>query len=152
MAINGLNGSFAFEQGAVSRRTGELRFREAGFMSSAAVELGGEEGVEVTVPVLPQERIIQLFPPPYDLVKIDVEGSELDFLEAYDAVLSATSHLILEWHSWHSGGGGETQIREVVARVGFVTIHDLIPAHAVKHNGQPARCGVLLCTRTPSVL
>ena len=62
---------------------------------------------------------MRLLPPPYDLVKIDIEGAEADFLRAYPKVLSATRHLLMEWHSWHTGGGGPEQLWRSGARDGF---------------------------------
>jgi hypothetical protein len=57
--------------------------------------------------------------PPYDLVKIDVEGAEYDFLLPYNEILSSTNSLIIEWHSWHRGGRSVLEIQKIVQSYGF---------------------------------
>jgi hypothetical protein len=71
------------------------------------------------VPIIDQETILQVIAPPYDLVKIDVEGGEYDFLAAYDKILQSTSYLVIEWHSWHRGGGSGEQILKLAQDCGF---------------------------------
>ena len=53
------------------------------------------------VPVIQEEELLKRFAPPYDLVKIDIEGAEIDFLENYPTILRETTVLIIEWHSWN---------------------------------------------------
>ena len=48
--------------------------------------------------------------PPYDLIKCDIEGSEWEFLNNYESLIKKSKYLLLEWHSWHEGGGGFPQI------------------------------------------
>jgi hypothetical protein len=100
----------------------------------------------VRVPVERPEQIVAALPPPYDLVKVDVEGAEHDFLTTYEPVLKGAKHLLLEWHSWHFGGGGVETIRQAAAKAGFREIFEPVPSHPVGGNGQRF-CGVLLFER-----
>jgi FkbM family methyltransferase len=147
MNLNDLQHKIQFEHGAIAREPGELFFAERGFMSSSAAKLGDQSGLVRRVPVISEDRIIALMPPPYDLIKIDVEGSEFDFLTAYSKVLRATKYLLLEWHSGHSGGGGKYQIQELCQNIGFTLIDDVITSHQVNHAGAISECGVLLYKR-----
>ena len=58
-------------------------------------------------------------PPPYDLIKCDIEGAEWDFMQNYGAVIRKTNFLLLEWHSWHSGGNGFPQLKNKLKELGF---------------------------------
>ena len=42
----------------------------------------------------------------------------------------------MEWHSWHSGGGGFLQIKEKITDVGFQIIKSSPPQKAVGRNGK----------------
>jgi hypothetical protein len=48
-----------------------------------------------------------------------VEGGEYDFLLSYDKVLCETQYLVVEWHSWHRGGGSSAQILQMAESRGF---------------------------------
>jgi hypothetical protein len=117
-------------------------------MSSSADELGENKGPVRKVPVISEEQIMELFTPPYDLVKIDIEGSEFDFMRAYGKILKSSTHLIIEWHSW---GGSEEQIREAAEIVGFRLLLEMVPARPVQHSGRSARCGVLLFKKSDGI-
>lgn len=54
---------------------------------------------------------------PCDLLKIDVEGSELDFLKKESAFLSRTAQIVVEWHKWIAG---LDRIEETLREYGFV--------------------------------
>ena len=47
----------------------------------------------------------------YDLIKCDIEGGEWNLMINYTSILEKSKFLLLEWHSWHSGGGGFSQIK-----------------------------------------
>lgn len=145
-AANGFGERLKFLHGAIAAEPGELFFEQAMVMSSALVKNGeAKPGVE-RVPVIRPEQIVAALPPPYDLVKIDVEGAEHDFLTTYAPVLNATKHLLLEWHSWHFGGGGLETIRSAASAAGFREIAELVPSHAIVGNAKRF-CGVLLFER-----
>jgi hypothetical protein len=66
-----------------------------------------------------------LFIGPYGLIKIDIEGSEWEFLNNYENLITKTNYLLIEWHSWHNGGGGKEQIASKVESLGFRIINEI---------------------------
>lgn len=68
-----------------------------GMVSSGAVTA---EDREVTdVPVVSEAALLAALPPPYDLIKVDIEGGEYDFGRAYPAVLASARACVIEWHA-----------------------------------------------------
>ena len=54
---------------------------------------------------------------PCDLLKIDVEGSELDFFKKESAFLARTAQIVVEWHTWIAG---LDRVEETLHEHGFV--------------------------------
>lgn len=148
ITVNRLENRFRFKHGAISEREGDLLFAERSCMSSASADLVNTAENTRRVPVLAANDLLRMLPPPYDLVKLDVEGSEYDFLKAYSPVIKATRHLLLEWHSWHRGGGGRKQIKQLATEMGFECVVDRPTAHVGLVDGRAVECGVLLLRRT----
>ena len=143
--LNGLTERFQFLQGMVASGVGDRAFIERAVMASAAAGTGVSSGRRTTVPVIAAAEILAQFPPPYDLVKIDIEGGEDHFVTAYGPVLSATTRVLLEWHSWHPGGGGAAQLREALEQRGFgVTYSSAGTANAAVPGGET---GLMLLAR-----
>ena len=40
----------------------------------------------------------------YDLIKCDIEGGEWELFIHYPSILKNSKFLVMEWHSWHTGG------------------------------------------------
>ena len=99
------------------------------------------------VPVISPGRILELLPPPYDLIKVDIEGGEHDLLTGYQEVLKHTGTMLFEWHSWHGGGGGLPQLRRLAADLGFTRQQEFKTPHQAPAQGTDAECGVLLLQR-----
>lgn len=147
---NKLEGKFQFRHGAISAQPGEVVFEEAPIMSSSVKALGSGVGNLRSVPVMTADDLVAALPGPYDLVKIDVEGSEYDFLTHYEKVLRQTRYILMEWHSWHNGGGGLETIHKAIRDAGFKVL--LEPVHSHPTDGDPTRfCGVLLLESERSV-
>jgi FkbM family methyltransferase len=72
----------------------------------------------------------------YDLVKCDIEGGEWNLLINYPSILQKSKFLVMEWHSWHSGGGGFLQIEKKLTEIGFRTIKSSPPQKAVGRDGE----------------
>jgi FkbM family methyltransferase len=119
--LNNLESHVSFMYGAIASGSGSVYFSEQEVMSSALADPPTESLQHSTkrVPIVDQSMILDSISPPYDLVKIDVEGGEYDFFLAYDKILSATQNLVVEWHSWHRGGGSSIQIQELATAYGF---------------------------------
>ena len=114
-----LEGRFIYLAKGIGNPNDErIAFYERPFMSSST---NPNEGIEnpKTVPVLKIKDIAQNLKPPYDLIKCDIEGSEWDFLEHYKPIIRESKTIIMEWHSWHAGGGGFAQIESKIKELGF---------------------------------
>lgn len=146
--INGLEDSLEFLQGLISRSEGEHQFVERAYMESASAEYNSHSGKHKSVKSISAQEILESFPPPYDLVKIDIEGGEYDFFVNYQSVLQHTQHIVMEWHSWHAGGGGRDQMKMLANENGFIHIHDIIDTHLVPFANGRHYCGVFLCSRS----
>ena len=72
----------------------------------------------------------------FDLVKCDIEGGEWDFIVNYSLILQKSKFVVMEWHSWHSGGGGFSQIENKLAEIGFQTVKSSPPQKAVGRDGE----------------
>ena len=146
---NNAVGRIRFEHGAVSRAAGPLRFIERECMASGPTDnpASANEGVVREVPVVKPSRILELLPPPYDLIKVDIEGGEYDLLTGYQDVLKHTDNMLFEWHSWHGGGGGLPQLKSLAADLGFTRQQEFKTPHQAPTMGTHAECGVLLLQR-----
>jgi FkbM family methyltransferase len=146
--VNGLTERFKFLQAIVASGAGSRTFRERAVMASSAAAIGASDGRCTSVPVITASEILTRFPPPYDLIKIDIEGGEYDFLTAYKPVWTAAASVVLEWHSWHPGGGGAVQLREELEQGGFsVTYSSTADANPAMPSGET---GLMLLVKRPT--
>jgi hypothetical protein len=72
----------------------------------------------------------------FDLIKCDLEGAEWDFLIHYSSLFKNSKFLVMEWHSWHIGGGGFPQIEKKLTEIGFQIIKSSSPQKAVGRDGE----------------
>lgn len=72
----------------------------------------------------------------YDLIKCDIEGGEWNFLIHYTSILEKSKFLVMEWHSWHSGGGSFSQIEKKLTEIGFQIIKSSPIQKAVGREGE----------------
>ena len=137
-----------FRAGLISNRTGELDFAlRAGMVSSTDASLGGIQGMR-RVRAIPPSEILAALHPPYDLIKIDVEGSEADFLETYSAVYSKTAAILMEWHSPDKEGSREGRFRKMLEASGFHHVRDLRPRRILQLDTGWLSSGTQLYRRT----
>lgn len=139
-----------FLHGAIAgSQTNTVSFVERDCMSSGLDRLSSRKGQIRLLPVLHEAELLDRFPPPYDLIKVDIEGSEFELLRDYPNLMRSTSALLLEWHSWHQGGGGMSQLIEMASQLGFESNPiELVPAHETQLDQLSCHCGVLLFQRT----
>ncbi len=93
-------------------------FYERPFMASSIFRNSSDEST-YKVKILDENEILHKSPPPYDLIKCDIEGSEWELLCHYPKVISQCQYLLIEWHSWHNGGGGVSQIEDKLKNLNF---------------------------------
>ena len=80
--------------------------------------------------------ILRSMAPPYDLIKCDIEGAEWEFLNYYGEAITQSKYLIMEWHSWHNGGGGRIQIIETLEGLNFDILKSSEPVPATGKKGE----------------
>jgi FkbM family methyltransferase len=142
---NGMSAErFQFLHAALGGEGGEVIFGQGRQMTSEAVRSGVDYEKLHRVPRLDPAAMRAAFAPPYDLVKLDVEGAEFFFLRDFAPVLVETRYLLFEWHSWQPGGGGREELLRMVAEKGFDMIGELHGEREVPHRGGVGRAGVVL--------
>ena len=114
---NNLSNNWIYKHGAIGKTKDSITFYENDYMSSTTLK--GTDGIPVQVDICKEQDIKLTLNGNYDLVKVDIEGSEWEFLEYYKGILENTRYLILEWHSWHCGGGGLNQLKAKIIDLGF---------------------------------
>ena len=142
IAMNRLADHFTFVHGAIARGSGSVMFAVQDHMRSSLASYCDVTDQTAAVEILSAAKILDLFPPPYDLIKVDIEGAEYELLLAYRDVLKHARRLILEWHSWHPGEGGKDQIAALALEQGFLRDADLVAAQPIEYAGATAQCGV----------
>lgn len=148
LSLNHLDQKMIFRPGVIAKGAGERKFAIRPVMCSSVASEGESGAGLLSVPVLTESDIEKLLPPPYDLIKVDIEGAEYEFLESYDQLIRQSKYLLLEWHSWHSGGGSGSQIQSLTEVKGFKLIDEPSPPHTENVNGTTVQCGVFLFEKT----
>ena len=112
-----------------------ITFYDRPFMAGSRHSLSHLENA-IQVQTLHEEELVKKFEPPYDLIKCDIEGSEWEFLNNYQNLIKESKYLLLEWHSWHEGGGGLPQIEKLIHSLDFRTVRSSEPIPAVGREGE----------------
>jgi FkbM family methyltransferase len=92
------------------------------------------------IPVASQDYLMSVLPPPYDLLKIDIEGAEVPFFENYQALISKAHAVIVEWHSWNAANMSSTMFSERLARCGLEVVEAGLKREFVLVDGIDRRC------------
>jgi FkbM family methyltransferase len=126
---------FKYLQSAVSDPQKEsTNFFERPFMGGSMFESSNVDSYQVKP--LKTSDIVEKNDVPLDLVKCDLEGSEWHLLTNYTEILSQSKFLLMEWHSWHHGGGGIVQIEKKLKDLGFNILRSSPTAKAVGREGE----------------
>jgi FkbM family methyltransferase len=148
LILNSLLPKCEYRTGLISRETGELDFALRESMgSSADTSTGGIQGIR-RVWAIPPGEILAAFPPPYDLIKIDVEGAEGDFIEAYRTVHAHAAAILMEWHSPDKEGSNEECLRQLLEASDFSLVRELRPRRVFQSDSGWSSTGVQLYRRT----
>jgi FkbM family methyltransferase len=117
-----------------------------GMVSSADLT---EEGTEALteVPIIEQNELLDISAGPFDLVKLDIEGAEWEFLQSYGDVVTAAKHLVIEWHSRNKDEDIDAKLATGLLGRGFCHVVRLNYDEAVDANGRFYRTGVELYRR-----
>lgn len=130
--VNRLQSRLHFVHGAIGSHPGYLSFALRPGMESGIATDAGQPQELVGVPVLTAEDILRRLPPPYDLLKIDVEGAEVDFLEHYGAVYQQARWILLEWHAEDLAGSQQASLTRTLEKAGFTLERIIKPLHATE--------------------
>ena len=131
-----LQNRFKYLQRAVGNpKEPHIKFFDRPFMAGSIIE-SDEEDPSYLANTLKPSDVFSSDRSFYDLIKCDVEGGEWELLVNYPSILENSRFLLMEWHSWHSGGGGFLQIKEKITDVGFQIIKSSPPQKAVGRNGK----------------
>jgi FkbM family methyltransferase len=141
--INNLTEKFRFRHGAIGSGKETCKFVHTPWMGSALASITGTNTNAADVPILTAAEILSIFGPPFELLKVDIEGAEYDLFKDYHDLLCCCENLLLEWHSWHPGKGGLGQLQALASEAGFEQIAELQPPRNV-NSGQT---GVVLLHR-----
>jgi FkbM family methyltransferase len=117
-----------------------------GMVSSLDLAAGARSG-EVEVPVIGAAELLAELPPPYDLVKIDIEGAEHAFLPVAGDLCRATRALVLEWHAPTVDDPSVAVLRRTLAGHGLGVARALRAPHVRAEPGPLAVSGLELFTR-----
>lgn len=112
-----------------------IHFYERPFMASSTTEGDGEFR---TIETVSSDELSNDF---WDFIKLDIEGSEWDFIVHYKQLLEKCRYLVLEWHSWHNGGGAKKQLLDQLDLMNFKLLKETEEIPAV---GREGSVGVVL--------
>ncbi|MEM7526817.1 MAG: FkbM family methyltransferase [Pseudomonadota bacterium] len=158
---NGVKG-VTLHEGAVGETAGTLRFQPHlySFLAKCAPEDAVVPELEIDVPIIRIDDVIAKLPKPPDLVKMDVDGAEVDALRAADTMLSTPDLVMfLELHSPLLEARGQSlgDVWEILARHGLasyqITDHRSHGGGLRKlesFNGLPTNDMVLVTRRDPA--
>jgi FkbM family methyltransferase len=133
--------------GSICSSSGAQRFAlRAGMGSSLDLHFSGVRKV-TRVPSVSPAAILESFPPPYDLIKIDIEGAEYDFAENYVEVHKHASAILIEWHARDRQGSGKERIHELLGSSGFRVVKTMRPVRLLYLDGDWYSSGVELYRR-----
>ncbi len=116
---NGVAPCWRFTHGAISAGEGQRVFYQRSVMASSAEHFASEPGHAVSVPILTPALLLKQFPPPYDLIKIDIEGGEVDFFAHYETFWLQARNILFEWHADSLGSTGVDGLRSRLRDNGF---------------------------------
>lgn len=119
LALNKQNSlNFKYLHGAISKDASPKFAMRFGMVSSCN-DIFGVAEKSLTVPLVSSKSILEHLQPPYDLIKIDIEGAEDIFIKNYSEVLLESKHLILEWHSLGDPIKFQAEMKEILLSYGF---------------------------------
>lgn len=133
-----------FKLGMIGEGSGERDFALRSGMGSSSDVAGAPSDEVCRVPCITAEEIAKVFPPPYDVIKIDIEGAEYDFARSYPDLCRAANYLLIEWHSQDQAGAREPELRELCARNGFEYLKEIRGKREICVDGAWSSSGVQL--------
>lgn len=109
-------------------------FYDRPYMSGSSFS-SSDDAEKIEVPILKENDVQSKFPAPYDLIKCDIEGSEVELLTNYSTLIKNSKYLLLEWHSWDNGGKRYSQIKDQLYKCNFEILKSSPPLPSVGRDG-----------------
>jgi FkbM family methyltransferase len=136
-----LKNRFQYLQAAVGNPEHDnTKFFERPFMGGSLFASSSEDS-SYNVQTLVLSQLVSHPTLSFDLVKCDLEGAEWELITNYVSLLENSKYLVMEWHSWHQGGGSFKQIERRLSEIGFEIIRTKDPEDAV---GREGKVGLIL--------
>lgn len=127
---------FTYIQGAISSPDSKsTKFFDRSHMGGSSYPQSNSE-VKINIPNLSEKKLIEVSNQHFDLIKCDIEGSEWEFLCHYPKIIRSAKYILLEWHSWHSGGGGYNQVIEKLKGYNYQILKASKPSKSVGRDGE----------------
>ena len=131
-----LNNNFQFLSRAIGNPQNSItEFYERPYMAGSLIKTDDGD-YSTSVETLQEVEVSDAMHPPYDLIKCDIEGAEWHFLSYYSDTIKKSRYLLMEWHSWHIGGGGINQVENKLKEIGFEITKRSSPFKAVGRSGE----------------
>ena len=147
IAINDFGSRMQRLSGAIGPADGTLAFAlRFGMASSSAPAEGHAERV-IDVPVVTEHDLSTRLQPPYDLIKLDIEGAEYAFVQAYRSLCTSTRAIVIEWHGKTAEDPRIPALRETLRTYGLDRVIVLRSPKPVCTDGSVT--GLELFLRTP---
>jgi len=128
--------NFNYVRGVIGDpREQTMKFFDRPFMAGSVFDSSDNENFYHVKTLIPSDFFLSNRNS-YDLIKCDIEGGEWDLLIHYPSILKNSKFLVMEWHSWHSGGGGFSQIESKLTDLGFQIIKSSPRQKAVGRDGE----------------
>ena len=133
-----------YKLGVIAKGEGERKFASKSVMSSAIADDNDNAGHLSAQPIITQSDLLKLLPPPYDLIKVDIEGGEYEF----PACLRASTSAMQISSSGMAFMAHRRWWRESDKRIGkgkgFTLVSEPVAPHPVSENETAGECGVFL--------
>lgn len=137
---------FDFLEGAIGPCAEKVKFVDLPHMQAHILPDDDNLSTFRSVAIISQEEILKVFPPPYSLIKVDIEGAEVNFLENYKKLLAHTNRLIIEWHSWNANGLSLGEFENML-KLHFKVVDIVKPTISFLVRGERVECSVFDCSQ-----
>jgi len=144
---NRLEKNGMFKAGMIGEGTGERQYALRSGMGSSSDLAAAPAEMVCRVPCITARQIAELFPPPYDLIKIDIEGAEYEFARIYADLYRQANYLLAEWHSQDREGKRAAGLKELCAQNGFDYVKEIRAKREICLQGVWNSSGVQLYRR-----
>ena len=94
-----------------------------------------------------EDKLLAALPPPYDLVKLDIEGAEYDFVRSYGAICRAARAMVVEWHATSASDPRVEELRTMLSQHGLSRAIPIRPQRIASAGGPFVASGLELFLR-----